>query len=146
MTKKAPSAKAQEQALLQKLLHGPVFARLPTPDLQLMLRAAKPKAVAERAAAWKRGEASKGLCILLKGQLKIIAEDTYDHPIQPIAAASLVLPPGLGRAWRVSYRRTAGSRFRRPAAAGPDASRCCSCRGPRCCFSTPIWGAGRWAI
>jgi len=86
MTNKAPSAKAQEQALLQKLLHVPVFTRLPTPYLQLLLRAAKPKAVAEGAAVWEPGEASKGLYILLKGQLKIIAEGKYDHPVQPIAA------------------------------------------------------------
>jgi len=30
---------------------------------------------------------------------------------QRCAAASLVLPPGLGRAWRISYRRTAGANF-----------------------------------
>ncbi len=86
MTNKAPSAKAQEQALLQKLLHVPVFSRLPTPYLQLLLRSAKPKAIAEGASVWVPGEASKGLFILLKGQLKIVAEGKYDHPIRPIAA------------------------------------------------------------
>ncbi|MCC7261208.1 MAG: cyclic nucleotide-binding domain-containing protein [Candidatus Latescibacteria bacterium] len=86
MTNKAPSAKAQEQVLLQKLLHVPVFNRLPTPYLQLLLRAAKPRALAEGAAVWNPGEPSKGLYILLKGQLKIVAEGKYDHPVQPIAA------------------------------------------------------------
>ena len=86
MTNKAPSAKAQEQALLQKLLHVPVFSRLPTPYLQLLLKAAKPRAVGEGASVWTPGEASKGLFMLLKGQLRIVAEGKYDHPVQPIAA------------------------------------------------------------
>jgi CRP-like cAMP-binding protein len=86
MTNRAPSAKAQEQVLLQKMLHVPVFTRLPVPHLQLFLRAAKPKALKEGEAVWSPGEACKGLYLLLKGQLKISAEGKYDHLVQPIAA------------------------------------------------------------
>ena len=86
MTNKAPSAKAQEQALLQKLLQVPVFTRLPAPYLQLFLKSAKPKALKEGEVVWRQAEASKGLYILLKGQLRIVAEGKYDHPVQPIAA------------------------------------------------------------
>lgn len=86
MTNKAPSAKAQEQVLLQKMLHVPVFTRLPMPHLQFFLRAAKPRALKEGDAVWSPGEACKGLYLLLKGQLKITAEGKYDHLVQPIAA------------------------------------------------------------
>jgi CRP-like cAMP-binding protein len=90
MTNRAPSAKAQEQALLQKLLQVPVFTRLPAPYLQLLLKSAKPKALKEGEAVWSQGEASKGLYVLLKGQLKIVAEGKYDHPVHPIAAVGEV--------------------------------------------------------
>lgn len=86
MTNRAPSAKAQEQALLQKLLQIPVFTRLSGQYLQLLLKVAKPKAIKEGEAVWSPGEACKGLYILLKGQVKIVAEGKYDHPVQPIAA------------------------------------------------------------
>lgn len=86
MTNRAPSARAQEQALLQKLLHVPVFNRLPTQYLQLLLRAAKPKAVAEGGVVWNPEEAGKGMYILLKGKLKVVAAGKFDQPVEPIAA------------------------------------------------------------
>lgn len=86
MTNRAPSGKAQEQALQQKLLQVPVFARLSGQYLQLLLKAAKPKAVSAGASVWSPGEACKGFYILLKGQVKIVAEGKYDHPVQPIAS------------------------------------------------------------
>lgn len=86
MTNRAPSAKAQEQALLQKLLQVPVFTRLSGQYLQQLLKAAKPKALSAGASVWDPGEACKGLYILLKGQVKVVAEGKYDHPVQPIAS------------------------------------------------------------
>lgn len=57
MTNRAPSGTAQEQALQQKLLQVPVFARLSGQYLQLLLKAAKPKAVSAGASVWSPGEA-----------------------------------------------------------------------------------------
>lgn len=86
MTNRAPSAKAQEQALLQKLLQVPVFTRLSGQYLQQLLKVAKPRAVSAGASVWSPGEACKGLYVLLKGQVKIVAEGKYDYLVQPIAS------------------------------------------------------------
>lgn len=84
------SARAQEQALLQKLLQVPMFARLGGQQLQVLLKVAKPKMIKPEEALWEASEPCKGLYILLKGRIALRAEGKEAQLAQPIAAVGEV--------------------------------------------------------
>ncbi len=84
------SSRAQEQALLQKLLQVPVFARLAGQQLQVFLKVAKPKMIKSEEVLWEAGGPCRGLYILLKGRLALRAAGREAQVVQPIAAVGEV--------------------------------------------------------
>lgn len=87
MTNKSQvSSRAQEQALLQKLLHVPMFSRLSGQQMQVLVKAAKPKMAKPEEVLWNAGDPCKGIYILLKGRLALREEGKETQVVQPIAA------------------------------------------------------------
>ena len=78
------SAKNQEQLLIQRLMQVPLFEKMSSRHLHLMLQLGQSKQVAADESLWLEGDSSRGLYILLVGQVEILVSGERIEQIEPV--------------------------------------------------------------
>lgn len=80
------AARNQEQVLSQRLAQLPLFQRLGSKQVQVILRCGRSRMLEKGESLWRPGESSTALYLLMKGELVLREEGKERDRIHPITA------------------------------------------------------------
>lgn len=80
------AAKSQEQLLIQRLLQVPLFQRLTSKQIQILLKSCQRQTIEVDESLWIEGDPSQEIYLLIKGQLAVCEKGKEIDRLQPIAS------------------------------------------------------------